>query len=120
VGDGQRKNSKPRRSEKSVMSEVMQALSGRGDLRAWRNNVGAARDGGRFVRFGLPGSADITGILNDGRRLEIEVKAPGGRLSEKQKNFGAMIQKFGGVFFVVRSAAELLELLEQTKKRARP
>ena len=98
----------------------MEALSGRQDLRAWRNNVGAARDGGRFVRFGLPGSADITGILQDGRRREIEVKGPRGRLSEKQKNFGAMIEKFGGVYGVVSSAAEAIELLETAKKKRGP
>lgn len=98
------------------MNECMQALAGRADLRAWRNNVGAARDRGRFVRFGLPGSADITGIFDDGRRLEIEVKAAGGRLSQKQKFFGAMIEQFGGVYIVVRSAAELIEKLNNKKK----
>ena len=80
------------------MCEVMEALSGRQDLRAWRNNVGAAKDGGR----------------------EIEVKGPRGRLAEKQKNFGAMIEKFGGVYGVVSSAAEASELLETAKKKRGP
>ena len=100
------------------MAEVMEALSGRADVRVWRNNVGAAKDGKRFVRFGLPGSADITGILADGRRLEIEVKGPKGKLSERQRYFGEMIRAFGGVYIVVRSAAELIQKLNEEKERS--
>lgn len=68
--------------------------------------------GDRFVAFGLPGSADLTGILPDGKRLEIEVKRPLGLLTLAQKNFGDMIEKFGGVYIVAHSASEVEKKLE--------
>lgn len=100
------------------MTDCMAALAGREDVRIWRNNVGCAKDGGRFVRFGLPGSADITGITQDGLRLEIEVKAARGKLSCKQERFRAMIEKFGGVYIVARSAEELTDALDELNKKA--
>ena len=39
----------------------------------------AARMGRRLVRFGVPGQADLTGILPGGKRLEIETKSDTGR-----------------------------------------
>jgi hypothetical protein len=36
-----------------------------------------------------------------------DVKSPVGRLSEDQINFGAMITRFGGVFVVARSVADV-------------
>ena len=60
--------------------------------------IGGPRStGGRIVRFGLPGQADLTGILTGGLRLEIEVKGPEGRQTEEQRAFQRMIERFGGV-----------------------
>ena len=63
------------------MRDILAYLGVRG-IMAWRNNTGAmaipAGRGGksRYVRFGVRGQADITGILKNGIRLEIEVKRP--------------------------------------------
>lgn len=54
------------------------------------------------MRFGLPGQADLSGILPDGKRLEIEVKSVSGIQHESQKMFQAMIERFGGVYILVR------------------
>ncbi|RMG17749.1 MAG: hypothetical protein D6729_08280 [Deltaproteobacteria bacterium] len=59
----------------------------RSDMRLWRANVGAARFGRHVVKFGIPGQADLTGILPGGIRLEIEVKGPTGRQSPQQRAF---------------------------------
>jgi len=72
-------------------------------LTIWRNNTGAIHDGTRLVRFGIPGQADISGILKPlGCRIEIEVKRPDrkGRQSEAQKNFQTMITSHGGLYLL--------------------
>ena len=63
--------------------------------------------------YGLKGSADILGILKDGRFLAIEIKTGKAKQSAVQKNFGAMIQKFGGVYMVCNSSKEALNKVKQ-------
>jgi hypothetical protein len=78
----------------------------------WRQNTGAvslaSKRGNRFVRFGLVGAADITGI-KDGKRIEIEVKTAKGKLSDNQKNFRSMIEEQGGVYIVARSVDDVIQ-----------
>ena len=82
---------------------------GRTDLRIWRQNTGAATDqNGRLVRFGRPGAADLTGILSDGRRLEIEVKSAHGRQSVAQASFQRIIENYGGVYILARSVTDVM------------
>lgn len=69
---------------------------------------------GTPFKYGLTGSADIIGILNDGRFLAIEIKSGNATQSKEQKNFEAMIKKFGGVYFVVRSAEDALKMLTES------
>jgi hypothetical protein len=87
------------------------------DCRVWRRNVGAAMTDRGFVRFGIPGEADITGIASGGRRIEIEVKAGRDKLSDKQAKFLAMIELRGGIAFVARDVdgaiAELRRRIEE-------
>ena len=64
--------------------------------------------------LGVAGQADLTGILPDGRRLEIEVKSDGGRQTEDQRNFQWMIERFGGVYVLARS----LDDIERELRRA--
>ncbi len=82
-------------------------------LRLWRANVGAARIGGRVVRFGITGQADLTGILPDGKRLEIEVKSPTGCQTPAQRAFEAMIEKFNGMYVLARSTDDVRRALEK-------
>ena len=84
---------------------------------AWRNNTAAVSISGvpgkrnRFVRFGLKGSSDILGILDDGRFLAIEVKAPKGRTTVEQENFLGSIRMRGGLAFVARSVEDVMKVL---------
>ena len=77
----------------------------------WRQNTGAMtgshKGKGWHVAFGLPGLADIDGILADGRRIGIEVKRPGGKLRPDQAAYGNMVQLMGGVWIVADSVAAL-------------
>ena len=79
----------------------------------WRNNTGAVKKNGGFIRYGYPGSSDILGILPDGRFLAVECKRErGGRLSEKQKEFLDTINKNGGVAVCVNSVTELDKIIK--------
>lgn len=98
--------------EKTIQNAILRAYATRPWLRIWRQNTGMAQysavDGShRTVRFGLPGQADLSGILNDGRRLEIEVKTARGRQSEQQQNYQRMIERFGGVYILARSVEDV-------------
>ena len=77
-----------------------------------RMNTGGAKYGNQFVRFGIPGQSDFTGIVKEvrcpickgltgaGVRLEIECKAPDGRLSELQKAWLDKIKAMNGIAIV--------------------
>ena len=103
------------KSEAQIVHDVLETLGRRPDLcRIWRQNTGCLPDCfGRPVRFGLPGAGDISGILIDGRRLEIECKSAIGRQTEDQKAFQQMIRKFSGVYLLVRSAEDALQMVEE-------
>jgi hypothetical protein len=104
-------------SERQLLADCLAALVGDTRLRIWRANTGAAEVHGRFVRFGVKGQADLSGLLRSGRRVEIETKAPDGRLSPAQRAFGAMVTEYGGLYLVVRSVAELLTALDNAAGR---
>lgn len=68
------------------------------------------------MKFGLPGQADLSGILDDGRRVEIEVKSATGALRPEQILFKAMIEKFNGIYIVARSVEEAHDKLEAARR----
>lgn len=73
----------------------------------WRQNTGAARTGDRVVRFGIPGQADITGVV-DGSRIEIECKSENGRLSPEQRAFRVCVECAGGIYLIARHVDDVL------------
>lgn len=89
-------------SERTAQHEILRQFGTRRDMRLWRANCGAAKIKGRVVRFGVPGQADLTGILPNGVRLEVETKSTNGRQSPEQRAYQAMIEKFGGVYVLAR------------------
>ena len=99
-------------TEKQIQNEILRTFGTDPRLRIWRANCGVARVGTRVVRFGLPGQADLTGILPGGLRLEIEVKSAAGRQSRRQEAFQRMIEQLGGVYVLARSVQDVREALE--------
>lgn len=82
--------------------------------RIWarRQNSGAVRtQRGQLLRFGVTGAADITGILPNGIRLEIECKMPGRHPTPEQGAFLQAIRANNGVALVVHSVQELIDKL---------
>jgi hypothetical protein len=75
----------------------------------WNNPTGCTRVGAdRWVHFGKLGSADIIGLLPDGRFICVETKASkGGRLSDAQKCFLDKVRQHGGVAIVASSTADI-------------
>jgi len=94
-------------SEKEIQNAILRTFGTLPHLRLWRANVGVARMGPRVVRFGVPGQADLTGILPDGRRLEIEVKSSTGRQSPDQQAFQRIIERFNGLYILARSVEDV-------------
>ena len=99
--------------EADSLREVMQALRSH-KLVAWveRQNTGAAKVGGRFIKFGWRGCSDLLGQLMDGRLSAVECKWPkGGKLSSDQLHFLDMVRNHGGVAFVATNLHDVLDNL---------
>jgi hypothetical protein len=92
-----------RNDETWLVYEILRAWGASSLLRIWRSNTGVAKMGDRSVRFGVPGQGDISGLLLNGRRLEIECKTAKGTQSDEQKAFQRMIEAFGGLYVLARS-----------------
>lgn len=113
--------------EHTIQNAILRTFGTRPDLRIWRMNTGRASFGGRSVQFGVPGQADLTGILpvevycprcieliaRLGVRLEIEVKSETGRQSEDQQNYQAIIERFGGLYVLARSVEDVNNAIEE-------
>ncbi len=101
--------------EGDIVKAILDAYEGHPRYTLWRNNTGVGRIHGSHVRFGKVGSADITGIMDGGRRVEIECKKVGGKTSkeriENQQKFADMIRKHGGLYVVAFSLDDVKLIL---------
>lgn len=101
-----RKVRKPRTPERVVLKDCLDALE-RFGIEHHRNNTGAVRIGGRFMRFGKPGSSDILGILPrgidspPGRFFACECKATGKKPTKLQRAYLERVAADGGLALVV-------------------
>lgn len=93
-----------------LVSDILIELSKTGLCRVWRNETGMAlniRTKTPF-KYGLKGSSDIIGLAKNGHFLAIEVKTGAAVQSKQQKAFAAMVNKFGGHYFVCRSVEDAI------------
>lgn len=82
---------------------------------AWRNNTGAYKtEDGTYIRYGLKGSPDIIGILNDGRFLGVECKSGKNDIKGSQIDFKEQVEKRNGVYIVAWSTDDLEKVLGDT------
>jgi len=100
-------------SEKDIQSKAMIALQQAfPSALIARQNTGAAKDlSGNFIRFGLPGQGDIRMVYR-GYAIEVEIKTPKGRQSQKQKDYQAALERAGGIYEIARSATEAVEKIK--------
>lgn len=104
-------------TENNVKLQVMEYLSHK-PIRWWRNNVGAVRYGGRFVKFGENGSSDILGYWKSGdhrgKIIALELKKPGWKESDLRPGQRAFIEEVlaaGGFAGIVASIEDLEQVL---------
>ena len=99
-----------RRSEKDIQSETMIRLQeAYPTALILRQNTGAAKNhAGHFVRFGVPGQADLKTIIH-GLAVEIEVKSETGRQRKDQKNYQQAVESAGGIYVLGSSPTKILE-----------
>jgi len=50
--------------------------------------------------------------IRKGRVIFLEIKKPGGKLSEHQQRFKETMERVGGEYYVVRSLEEIIKILE--------
>lgn len=82
-----------------------------------RNKAGqTVLSNARPVAFGLPGSADILGVLISGHALAAEAKTGTGRQQKNQGNFQTAWEKRGGIYVLFRSVDQLIEDINNAVK----
>lgn len=100
--------------EGEVLGLILDYLTSRQRVKVWRNNSGVARTGGRYIRYGQTGLADIIGYeVGTGRHIEIEVKAGKGKRTTEQKERIKESVKAGCIAFFAGSKQELNENLKK-------
>ena len=110
--------------EKDIQKQLFEWLLVHG-FRVWRQNSGAVtaeyKGKMRFVRFNSqPGLSDIGGWVpprlsgaTHSIPLYVEVKRPGGKLSDDQARFLAKVNADNGIGLVARSIEELVAGLKE-------
>lgn len=97
-------------THQEFVNKLLKHLSIAG-CRVWANQTGVAQTlkTGHVIRYGLKGSADITGIISGGKRIEIECKVGKDFLKPEQINFRKMIESLGGIYIVARNIDETVD-----------
>ncbi len=98
--------------ERDVLAAILAALHADPRVHiAERTQSGVFQDGDRYIRVGVKGKLDITGMLKGGRYFEIEVKRPGAKPDERQWQRIYHIREGGGIAGYVGSVEEALAIL---------
>lgn len=103
---------KPKKElESSIKARIRVALVAEGIV-CWIHNVD-----NRLLHTGLGlGTADIIGVVPPhGRFIAVEVKRPGGNVSENQKRWLAVVRQFGGVSGIATNVDEALALVAEAR-----
>jgi hypothetical protein len=112
-----------------TQNPAMLAVGQRPDVLVWRQQSGLYRaydDPDRLVRVGLPGMSDAGMIVamiitpdmvgkTIGVAVQPEFKTQTGRQSPAQIGWQAAVEKRGGVYSVVRTAAEMCQLVDRVQ-----
>ena len=95
-----------------LVNDVLIAATALPESMFWRANTGVAVTPSRnVVRFNLPGTPDIVGVLR-GRGVGIECKTGGGRLNKDQITWRKNWLRGHGLYIVARSVDQVLAELQ--------
>ena len=108
-----RRNQTPENDLKKAILSYLQFH----EIPAWRINSGAIKIQNRYIRFSVPGIADIIGVLPDGRFLAVETKSTGNTLTLAQKDFLETITRNNGVAIVAYSINDIFGIENLCRKK---
>lgn len=115
----------PAPTETPILKAIEDALEFNPYVFAWRNNTGAAKLKGFWVKFGAVGSADIIGCVETraklGRFFGLEVKRDDrpSRVTEAQRRWASMVRGRGGFVAVVSSVEDALRAIAEAREGKR-
>ncbi len=96
-------------TESELTRKIIEHLNSHPSIMVWRNNVGKRGN----IAFGVKGSCDISGVVDGGYRVEIEVKLPGNNnFSEEQIPFMEQMKQKGALCGVAHSIEEAWDIIE--------
>lgn len=78
----------------------------------YRTNTGGAHVGDGFIKFGIPGQADVTGVAG-GRFVALELKRRTGKQRKTQVAYQSRVEAAGGLYIVVRSVDDALNPIRE-------
>lgn len=116
------------KKETKIQNISLISIGQRGDVLAWRQNVGKFRTlfSDEVVSCGIAGQGDIGMVVECivtesmiGKKIGIavnaEFKTETGRQSNEQKSWESAFKSRGGVYRVCRSADDLVALVDDVK-----
>jgi hypothetical protein len=117
-------------AETNTQNEILVAMSQAGAL-VWRNQVGVFRamdDPNRIIKVGVPGMADVIGVVpvvitaemvgkTVGVAVGCEVKTPLGKQRDKQKLWQHAMQRHHGIYLITRSPDQAIQQLASISDR---
>lgn len=117
------------RETRTVQNPALLAVGARPDVLIWRQQSGVFRsydDPTRVVRVGVTGQADAGAIVavtitpdmvgkTIGVAVQPEFKAGKGKQREAQVNWQKAVEKRGGIYRLVRSEADMLQLVDDVQ-----
>jgi len=118
------------RETRTVAHPALLAVGNRPDALVWKQPVGNFRamdNPERIVKVGTPGQSDAgmvvaVEITADmvGKTIGVavfpEFKTAKGKQRDRQKDFEAAVRSRGGVYELVRSAEQMVDLVERVKR----
>ena len=101
-------------TEAEVTKECVEWLRRHGcRMKRQNNGAGYLNDSPNYATYGITGSADFTGMLPSGRRLEVEFKkGSGGVLSKDQIDYMIWTRGCGGAYICIHGLEELKEKMK--------
>lgn len=108
------------KKHQDLVHEILATVGSMPEVRLWKAVNGVFRDlnSDRVIKVGLPGAADLTGIIMCVGRLEIEVKTGSGSLSKEQRSFKKMIEEFGGYYIEAHSLEDAVHGVKKALQKA--
>lgn len=75
----------------------------------WKNQTGAYKRNGVWIKYGKLGSGDVIGMLKTGKFISVECKKGKDKHRRQQKNFEYLTKRMNGVYIICKTFKEFLK-----------